>query len=94
MADNLVDAQRSPEPICILVCQNRTCRKQGAADVLAAFRAIQPPTIAYEGCGCLGNCGNGPMALVLPARIWYYHIRPQDVSTIIAAATAESSNCE
>ena len=91
MADNLADVQRSPEPICVLLCQNRTCRKQGAAEVLAAFKAMQSP-IAYEGCGCLGNCGNGPMALVLPARIWYYRVRPQDVAKIITAATAELSN--
>jgi (2Fe-2S) ferredoxin len=74
------------EKICILICQNRTCKKQGAADVLAAFRTHNDPEITYEGCGCLGNCGNGPMVLVLPARIWYYLVRPQDVSKIIAAS--------
>lgn len=74
-----------PESICILICQNRTCKKQGAAEVFAAFRTLAPPEIAYEGCGCLGNCGNGPMVLVLPARIWYYRVHPQDVPTILTA---------
>ena len=73
------------EPICILICQNRTCKKQGAAAVLAAARALSSPEIAVDGCGCLGNCGNGPIVLVLPARIWYYHVRPQDVKTILTA---------
>jgi NADH:ubiquinone oxidoreductase subunit E len=73
------------EPICILICQNRTCKKQGAAAVLAAFRTLNHPGINYEGCGCLGNCGNGPMVLVLPARIWYYRVLPQDVPTILTA---------
>ena len=92
MADNLADPPPSLAPICILVCQNRTCRKQGAADVLAAFRAMQRPQIESEGCGCLGNCGNGPMVLVLPARLWYYRVHPQDVSQIITAADSPESN--
>ncbi len=92
MADNLVDGNRSLEPTSILVCQNRTCRKQGAADVLAAFRDLDLPSISIEGCGCLGNCGNGPMVLVLPARIWYYRVHPRDVPKIVATvAPAESS---
>jgi NADH:ubiquinone oxidoreductase subunit E len=74
-----------PDPTCVLICQNRTCKKQGAAEVLATFRALVTPAIAYEGCGCLGNCGNGPIVLVLPARIWYYRVQPQDVSTILAS---------
>jgi NADH:ubiquinone oxidoreductase subunit E len=73
------------EPICILICQNRTCKKQGAAAVLAAVRTLSSPEISVEGCGCLGNCGNGPIVLVLPARIWYYHVRLQDVSTILTS---------
>jgi NADH:ubiquinone oxidoreductase subunit E len=73
------------EPICISICQNRTCKQQGAAAVLAAFHAMDSLDITVEGCGCLGNCGNGPMVLVLPARIWYYRVRPQDVSTILTS---------
>jgi (2Fe-2S) ferredoxin len=92
MTYKLADANRSLEPIEILICQNRTCRKQGAANVLAAFRAIDlPHHISFEGCGCLGNCGNGPMVLVLPARIWYYRVHPQDVTKIL---TASIDRCE
>jgi uncharacterized protein (DUF952 family) len=72
-----------PEPTSILICQNRTCRKQGAAAILTAFRAVERSDLTSEGCGCLGNCGNGPIVLVLPARIWYYRVQPQDVSTIL-----------
>ena len=73
------------EQICILICQHRTCKKQGAAEVFAAFRILTPESIEYEGCGCLGNCGNGPMVLVLPTRVWYYRVRPQDVPIILAS---------
>jgi (2Fe-2S) ferredoxin len=77
MTQNLVATHQLPEPICILICQNRTCRKQGAAEVLAAFRSINIP--------CLGNCGNGPMVLILPTRIWYYRVYPHNVATIVTA---------
>lgn len=76
---------RSSEPICILICHNRTCRKQGAVEVLAALKSIVPPDLTAQACGCLGKCGNGPMVLVLPARTWYDRVRPQDVSKILAA---------
>lgn len=69
----------------VLVCQHLTCRKQGAAKVLAAFRKLNTPNVTYEGCGCLGNCGNGPMVFILPARIWYYLVQPDDVPKVDAA---------
>jgi uncharacterized protein (DUF952 family) len=69
----------------VLVCQHLTCRKQGAANVLAAFRKQNTPNVNYEGCGCLGNCGNGPMVFILPARIWYYLVQPHDVPKVAAA---------
>ena len=39
--------------------------------------------------GCLGQCGNGPMVLVVPyppkanvAKVWYHKVRPTDVHLI------------
>lgn len=81
----------APDRISVLVCQHLTCRKQGAARVLANFRALNPPNAIYEGCGCLGNCGNGPMVFILPARIWYYRVQPHDVPKI-AAVIGNSMN--
>jgi uncharacterized protein (DUF952 family) len=79
--NNYSDSARSS----VLVCQHLTCRKQGAANVLAAFRKQNTPNVNYEGCGCLGNCGNGPMVFILPARIWYYLVQPHDVPKVAAA---------
>ncbi len=83
MNQELVANPPLPDPACVLICQNRTCRKQGAAAILTAFRAVDRPDLTCDGCGCLGNCGNGPVILVLPARIWYYRVQPQDVSIIL-----------
>ncbi|MDY7007667.1 MAG: (2Fe-2S) ferredoxin domain-containing protein [Cyanobacteriota bacterium] len=67
----------------LLVCQNRTCRKQGSAKVLAAFQTFDLPNIAVEKSGCLGQCGNGPMVLVLPEEVWYSHVHIYEVSAVV-----------
>ncbi|NEP90411.1 MULTISPECIES: ferredoxin [Okeania] len=67
----------------LLVCQNRTCRKQGSAKVLAAFESSEVPNIQVEKSGCLGQCGNGPMVLVLPEEVWYSHVHIDEVSAVV-----------
>jgi (2Fe-2S) ferredoxin len=67
----------------ILVCQNRTCRRQGSAKVLAALQASAIADIAVKPTGCLGKCGNGPMVVVLPEQIWYSHVNPEAVPSLM-----------
>ena len=67
----------------LLVCQNRTCRKQGSAKVLANFQKFDMPNITVKKSGCLGKCGNGPMILVLPEEVWYSHVELQNISVIM-----------
>ncbi|NES05231.1 MAG: (2Fe-2S) ferredoxin domain-containing protein [Okeania sp. SIO2F4] len=67
----------------LLVCQNRTCKKQGSAKVLATFQTFDIPNITVEKSGCLGKCGSGPMVLVLPEEVWYSHVEPQNISAVM-----------
>ncbi|MEC4986372.1 MAG: (2Fe-2S) ferredoxin domain-containing protein [Oscillatoria sp. PMC 1068.18] len=67
----------------VLVCQNRTCRKQGSAKVLTAFQQNSVPDVEVVGCGCLGQCGNGPMVLVLPEKVWYCGVHSQEVQAVV-----------
>ncbi|MDE5091237.1 MAG: (2Fe-2S) ferredoxin domain-containing protein [Trichodesmium sp. St18_bin3_1_1] len=67
----------------LLVCQSRTCRKQGSAKVLANFQKFDMPNITVKKSGCLGKCGNGPMILVLPEEVWYSHVELQNISVIM-----------
>lgn len=67
----------------VQVCQNRTCRRQGAAAVLAAFQTQMVPGVQVEGCGCLGQCGNGPMVFVIPDQVWYSRVHSAEVPTIV-----------
>jgi len=39
--------------------------------------------VTVEACGCLGLCGSGPMVLVLPDQVYYWHITPQKAQVII-----------
>lgn len=66
----------------VLVCQNTACRKAGAVQVLAAFQTLAAPG-QVVGCRCLGQCGNGPMVLVLPEQIWYSHVYPDQVPVLV-----------
>ncbi|MGB3493993.1 MAG: (2Fe-2S) ferredoxin domain-containing protein [Elainellaceae cyanobacterium] len=67
-----------------LVCQNRTCRKQGSAKVLAALRSLAPESVEVVATGCLGQCGSGPVVLVLPQESWYRGVSPKTAAKILA----------
>lgn len=63
-----------PDAREILVCQGNTCSSSDSAKVLAAFQVDSPSDVKISGCGCLGQCGNGPMVLVLPEKTWYSEV--------------------
>ncbi|MCU0526859.1 MAG: (2Fe-2S) ferredoxin domain-containing protein [Elainella sp. Prado103] len=65
----------------VLVCQGKACRKAGSLEILAAFQAAHLE-ISVVGCHCLGQCGNGPMILVLPEQVWYHQVHLGKVPTI------------
>jgi len=58
----MVSSDRSPKQI--LVCQNRTCRKQGSAEVLAAFRESCKETGTGDGGTGDGGTGETPVLRV------------------------------
>nr|WP_290427144.1 (2Fe-2S) ferredoxin domain-containing protein [Thermoleptolyngbya sichuanensis] len=77
----------SPIPMSyqVLVCQSNACRKAKAQQVLAAFRAASlegVEGVEVVASGCLGQCGNGPMVLVLPDEVWYWRVLPEEVGAI------------
>jgi (2Fe-2S) ferredoxin len=80
---NFPKTDQLSSPKCVRVCQNRTCKKQGAIKVLAAFVALPAPDVTVTASGCLGQCGNGPMVLVLPDMVWYSGVRPQEVPLVV-----------
>ena len=67
----------------VLVCQHETCPRQGAAAVFKAFKSQAPADVEVISVGCLGQCGSGPMVVVLPEEIWYAHVAVGDVPKIV-----------
>ncbi|PZV13870.1 MAG: NADH dehydrogenase (ubiquinone) subunit [Pseudanabaena sp.] len=67
----------------ILVCQHRTCTKDGAANVLAKLQQQKIVNVSVEACGCMGLCGSGPIVLVLPDNIYYWRVTPKKAEAII-----------
>jgi len=67
----------------VLVCQHNACRKAGAKQVLTAFQKLPLMNVKIEPVRCLGQCGNGPMVLVLPEGIWYGKVAAAEVPAVI-----------
>jgi hypothetical protein len=63
------------------VCTNKTCRRQGSAQIAKFGQDLALPSLAVATCGCLGSCGNGPNAALVPtgpssaaAPVMLYHV--------------------
>ena len=67
----------------VLICQNRTCKKDGADKVLAIFKQAAIANVKIEESGCMGLCGSGPMVLVLPDLLYYWQVNPTKAHRII-----------
>jgi (2Fe-2S) ferredoxin len=80
---NLPNEDQVKSTECVQICQHRTCRKQGAEKVIAAFNSLAVPNVTVKGSGCLGQCGNGPMVLMLPEMVWYCGVLPQEVPILV-----------
>ena len=80
---NLLIAKSHSDSRTILVCQGHTCSLSDSAQVLVAFQVHSPPDVKITGCGCLGQCGNGPMVLILPEETWYSGVLCDAVTIII-----------
>jgi (2Fe-2S) ferredoxin len=73
-----------PKRRCVLVCQHRSCTRNGSAEVLEAFQAATPPGVFVSGSSCMGQCASGPTVQVAPDNIWYCRVKPSDVADIVA----------
>jgi (2Fe-2S) ferredoxin len=74
---------KPPKRRCVLVCQNRSCVRNGSEEVLAAFQAVIVPGVFATGSDCMGQCASGPTVQVMPDGMWYCRIKPSDVPVIV-----------
>jgi (2Fe-2S) ferredoxin len=68
---------------CVIVCQYRSCTRNGAAEVMAAFQAAVPAGVFASGSDCMGQCAAGVTVRVMPEGSWYCRIRPDHVPLIV-----------
>lgn len=83
-----------PQPISnpsqyIFVCQHTTCRRQGAALTLQCFQEAVGEAAIATGCGCLGQCGNGPTVVILPDQLQFTAVSPDQISPILEQVFAK-----
>ena len=67
----------------MLICQGRSCKSLGSAEIFKAFKNYSPTDLDIIGSGCLGQCGNGPMVLVLPQEYWYNRVSKSNVRALV-----------
>jgi len=67
----------------VLVCLSRTCKKDGAAGVLAVLKREAIADVEILESGCMGQCGSGPMVLVVPDLRYYWRVTPITAQKII-----------
>ncbi len=70
---------------CVLVCQNRSCQRNGSDVVLAAFKqcTTEMPSVFVAASDCMGQCSSGPTVQVTPDQTWYCRVTPDDVPQIV-----------
>jgi NADH-quinone oxidoreductase subunit F len=81
-------AKRSAIERSVSVCLGTGCKAYPSAAVYDAFvREIKRHRlgrkVAVRGTGCHGFCERGPMAIILPERICYFQLQPEDVPEIV-----------
>ena len=75
--------REASQPLRLVVCLGRSCRKYISERVFANFKANLPPKIKLISVMCLGQCGNGSMVLVEPDQVWYSQVEPDEVIKVI-----------
>ncbi|MFP3870378.1 MAG: NADH-ubiquinone oxidoreductase-F iron-sulfur binding region domain-containing protein [Syntrophobacteria bacterium] len=84
---NLI-ARRASIERSVSVCLGTGCKAYPSAAVYEAFvrevkRHRLGKKVSVRGTGCHGFCERGPMAIILPERICYFRLNPEDVPEIV-----------
>ena len=77
----------------ISVCTGTGCLANGAGEVLAALKEeikkeglnvdVKEGENLLRGTGCHGFCGQGPLVVIYPEKIFYQKVKPTDASKIV-----------
>ena len=91
--------QRDPNRTCISICAGTGCRASGAEAVIDAFldeierRELQV-NVSLKETGCPGFCERGPLVVILPKKIFYQRVKPEDVPEIVSETVLQGNIVE
>jgi NADH:ubiquinone oxidoreductase subunit F (NADH-binding)/(2Fe-2S) ferredoxin/NAD-dependent dihydropyrimidine dehydrogenase PreA subunit len=80
---------RDTSRVVVSVCGGTGCRASGAEAVVDAFaEEIDKQELAvkieFKETGCHGFCERGPVVVIGPKKVFYQHVKPEDVPEIIS----------
>jgi NADH-quinone oxidoreductase subunit F len=83
----------------ISVCGGTGCRAAGAEAVVETFaeeieRLEIQAKIEFKETGCHGFCERGPLVVIGPRKIFYQHVKPEDVPEIISETVLQDKIIE
>lgn len=79
----------APYPRQLFVCTyGAWCRIDGSEEIRAKLKdAVKAARLQNDvrvtKSGCLGQCGNGPMAVLWPDNVWYCKVKLGDVDELV-----------
>lgn len=82
-------SKKDPKKKVISVCVSTGCEALGVKKVLEAFddelkNQGLDGKVEIKGTGCLGFCEKGPRIVIYPEEIYYFQVKPTDVSDIVS----------
>jgi NADH:ubiquinone oxidoreductase subunit F (NADH-binding)/(2Fe-2S) ferredoxin/Pyruvate/2-oxoacid:ferredoxin oxidoreductase delta subunit len=77
--------------LCVTVCGGTGCRANAGLRVAQMFRSLLEEKklqrkVSVRTTGCHGFCERGPLVVLLPKRILYLSVKPEDVEEIIGTS--------
>lgn len=67
----------------IVICNGKTCSKDGANKLLNYLQKQSPNKYNFTTKHCFGKCGNGPIVFILPHQKFYYHVNLNKILVIL-----------
>jgi NADH:ubiquinone oxidoreductase subunit E len=70
-------------PKLVVICNGKSCHKDGANNLLNTFKQYHSDEFIITTKYCFGQCGNGPMVLILPGEKLYDHVTKEKILSIV-----------
>lgn len=71
------------EPTLIVICNGKTCCKDGANKLLNYLQKQSSNKYNITTKHCFGKCGNGPIVFILPMQKLYDHVNLEKILLIL-----------